>query len=212
MTSLGVLGGTFDPVHTGHLAVARQCRELLGLDRVLLVPSFQPPHRNPPEAGPQDRLAMTRLAVAGIEGLAVDDLEVLREGVSYAVDTLTDLRRRDPGGEVVLLLGQDAALEFATWHQPAEIGRLARLAVFNRAGSAALSPGGLEAAGLPADATLLEVDSPLVSATEIRRRLAAGEDLEGMLAASVLAYIRERGLYGHGHRAPRNPPVIIRGE
>jgi nicotinate-nucleotide adenylyltransferase len=196
VTAVGVLGGTFDPAHAGHIAVARQCREQLDLDRILLVPSFQPPHRPPPEAGPQDRLAMTRLAAAGTAGLEVDDLEVCREGVSYAVDTLRELRRRDPDGEVVLLLGRDAALEFGTWHQPGEIARLAHLAVFNRANTPPLAAEGFKAAGLPASTTLLEVDSPPVSATEIRRRLAAGGPLEGMLAPSVLGYIRERGLYG----------------
>ena len=196
MTAVGVLGGTFDPVHTGHLAIARQCREQLALDHVLLVPSFQPPHRSIPEASAEDRLAMTRLAAVGIEGVAVDAVEVQRGGVSYAVDTVRELRERDPAVEVVLLLGQDAAREFGTWHQPDEIVRLARLAVFNRAGSPPLPAADLEAAGLPASTTLLEVDSPPVSATEVRRRLAAGESVDGLLAASVLAYIRERRLYG----------------
>ena len=191
-----MLGGTFDPVHVGHIAVAQQCREQLALDEVLLVPSYQPPHRAAPVAGPQERLAMTRLAAAGVAGLEVDDVEVRRGGVSYAVDTVRALRQRDPGTDVVLLLGEDAALDFGTWHEPGEIGRLARIAIFNRAGGPTLVGSEMEAAGLPLPTVRLEVDSPAVSATEIRRRLASGEPVEGMLAASVIEFIRERGLYG----------------
>jgi len=195
-STVGVLGGTFDPVHTGHVTVASQCRERLGLTEVLLVPSYLPPHRQPPAAPAADRLVMTRLATAGVEGVGVDDLEVRRGGVSFAVETLRELRQRDPGSDVVLLLGEDAALEFGSWHAPEEIGRLARLAVFNRGAEARPRRDALARAGLPVDTILLEVESPPVSATEVRRRLGTGEELKGMLHASVLEYIRERGLYG----------------
>ncbi|GAC1329321.1 MAG: nicotinate-nucleotide adenylyltransferase [Candidatus Dormibacteria bacterium] len=188
----GVLGGTFDPFHAGHLAVARQCRELLGLEEVLLVPSFQPPHRPAPVAGPEDRLVMTRLGAAGVEGLTVDDLEVRRGGVSYAVETLRDLAQRRPGAKWVLLLGEDAAAEFSTWRAPDEIQRLARLVVFNRAGS----PPPAGSAPHPGAAQRLVVDSPAVSATEVRRRLAAGLPVDGMVAPSVLDRIRSQRLYG----------------
>lgn len=187
---LGILGGTFDPIHNGHLAVARQAREQLGLESVLLVPSFQPPHREAPTAGPQDRLAMTRLAVQGQPGLEAADVEVRRGGVSYTVDTLRDLRLMRPESDLVLLLGYDAAREVADWHQPEALPGLARLAVFNRTGAAPGTP-----AELPAGALRLEVESPDVSATAVRERLARGEDLDGMVPASVLVYIRERGLY-----------------
>jgi nicotinate-nucleotide adenylyltransferase len=190
----GILGGTFDPIHLGHLAVARQVLADLELERVLLIPSYQPPHRDPPAASPADRLEMARLAAAGLAGLDVDDVEVRRQGLSYAVDTLRQLKQADPGRELVLLLGRDAALEFGTWHQASAIGDLARVAVFNRAGTGA-GTGALRQAGLPAGTLSLVVDSPDVSATEVRSRLAAGGDLSGMLPASVLEYIREHGLY-----------------
>jgi nicotinate-nucleotide adenylyltransferase len=194
----GILGGTFDPVHLGHLAVARQSRDHLGLEGVLLMPSSQPPHRPEPAAGAEERLEMVRLATEGLPGLAADDAEVRRGGVSYTVDTLRQLRRERPERELVLLLGSDAAGDFGTWHEAPAIRELAAIAVFNRSGSPALDPGFLAAAGLPSDAAVFEVESPPVSATEIRRRLASGEDVEGMLPASVLGYIRERGLYGAG--------------
>lgn len=184
----GILGGTFDPVHNGHLAVATQCRALLGLAQVRLVPAAEPPHRPPPTAPAADRLAMVRLAVGDREGLVVDDIEVSRGGPSYTVDTLC--RLRDSGvGPLVLLLGHDAAVELADWHRAVELPGLAQLVVFNRSGPANGRP-------LPVGATEVKLDSPAVSATELRRRLAAGEAVSGMLPASVLAYIVERGLYG----------------
>ena len=190
----GILGGTFDPIHLGHVAVARQVLADLELERVLLIPSYQPPHRDPPAASPADRLEMARLAVAGLAGLEVDDIEVRREGPSYAVDTLRQLKQADPRRELVLLLGCDAALEFGTWHQAATIGNLARVAVFNRAG-ADMGTGELREAGLPAGTLSLVVDSPDVSATQVRARLAGGGDLSDMLPASVLEYIREHRLF-----------------
>jgi len=189
---IGVLGGTFDPFHAGHLAVARQCRELLDLDEVLLVPSYQPPHRPVTVASADDRLEMSRLGSQQVPGLRVDDLEVRRGGVSYAVETIRDLSRRRPPRELVLLLGEDAAAEFTTWREPGEIRRLARLVVFNRAGSA---PAAGPADQLPAFDRVL-VDSPAVSGTEVRHRLAAGLPVTGMLAEAVLGHIRRRGLYG----------------
>lgn len=192
----GILGGTFDPVHRGHVDAARQVMTELGLERVLLIPSFRPPHRDQPWAGPEDRLEMVRRAVAGQPGLEVDDVEVRRKGTSFTVDTLRELRRADPGRELVLLLGHDAAREFGSWHDAGTIGDLARLAVFNRAGAGATS--GLEGAGLPPGTLHVVVDSPDISATGVRAALARGEDLSHMLPASVLEYIHQRGLYSDG--------------
>ncbi|MGI8608188.1 MAG: nicotinate (nicotinamide) nucleotide adenylyltransferase [Candidatus Dormibacteria bacterium] len=187
----GVLGGTFDPVHLGHLAVARQCLAELQLAEVRLVPSFTPPHREAPVATAEDRLAMARLAVSGEQGLAVDDVELRRGGVSYTVDTLRELG--ESGCEsLVLLLGYDAALELESWHRAADIPHLAAVVAFNRTDVARTRR------GLPAGTAVLEVNSPRISATEIRRRLASGLDMSGMLAGPVLAYICERGLYGAG--------------
>ncbi|HEV1998618.1 MAG TPA: nicotinate (nicotinamide) nucleotide adenylyltransferase [Candidatus Dormibacteraeota bacterium] len=188
----GVLGGTFDPVHLGHIAVAAQCRERLDLAEVRLVPSFLPPHRQPPVAPAADRLAMTRLAAERDRGLVVDDIEVRRGGTSYSVDTLRELR--EPGRRLVLLLGYDAAIELSSWHQAVEILALAEVVVFNRTGAGRDA----DRRGLPAGAAVIEVDSPDISATEVREWLAAGLDMSGMLAAPVLAYIHARGLYGAG--------------
>ena len=189
----GVLGGTFDPVHFGHIAVALQCREKLELAEVRLIPSFQPPHREPPLAPPEDRLAMTALALEGEPGLVLDDVEVRRGGMSYTVDTLLQLRASGLG-RLVLLLGYDAAADLASWNRAADIPTLAEVVVFNRAGS---GRDGFRGA-LPAGTTVVEVESPEISATDVRERLAAGIDASPMLSASVLAYIKERGLYRGG--------------
>ena len=188
-----MLGGTFDPVHLGHIAVASQCRARLQLSEVRLVPSFRPPHRPPPLASAEDRLAMTRLAAADDRGLVVDDLEVRRGGTSYSVDTLRELRQAGRR-RLVLLLGYDAALEFKSWHLGADIPGLAEIVVFNRTAGAPTTPNG----ALPPGAVVVAVDSPDISATDVRERLAAGAETAGMLAPSVLAYIRDRGLYGAG--------------
>ncbi len=136
---------------------------------------------------------MARLAVDGVPGLVVDDLEVRRGGTSYMVDTLRELRARGLD-RPVLLLGYDAAAELGSWHQAAEIPVLAHVVVFNRAGAAPQR----EPGALPPGTTVVEVDSPQISATAARQRLAAGEDVSGLIPASVLEYIRDRGLYGAG--------------
>mgnify|MGYP003622955031 CR=1 FL=1 len=189
----GVLGGTFDPVHFGHIAVAMQCREKLELAEVRLIPSFLPPHRDPPLAPAEDRLAMTELAMQGAPGLVVDDVEVRRGGTSYMVDTLRALRAAGLG-PLVLLLGYDAAADLGTWDRAEDIPALAQVVVFNRTGTMR----GLLTSPLPGGATVVEVESPEISATDVRDRLAAGLDASAMLAAAVLAYIYERGLYGAG--------------
>lgn len=190
----GILGGTFDPVHLGHLSVASQCAARLGLARVLLVPAGQPPHRRMPVASPEDRLAMVDAAVRDSPGLAVSDVEVRRAGPSYTVDTIAALGRAH--GSLVLLLGADAALEFGSWREAATIAAEVRVAVFNRSGSVALTEESLLAAGLPPGVVMVEVDSPPISASELRADLAAGRDVSDRVPASVLQVIRERGLYG----------------
>jgi nicotinate-nucleotide adenylyltransferase len=203
----GILGGTFDPVHLGHIAVAVQCLEQLELAEVRLIPAFQPPHRPPPSAPAADRLAMTRLAVTDHPGLIVDDLEVRRGGVSYTMPTLEELRASGLD-RLVLLLGHDAAVEVSTWHRSGELGQVAETVVFTRNGAATPSTGG----SLPPGARVIDVESPRVSATLVRRRLAAGLDVSTMLPASVLEYIRARGLYTAANGGSGERAVIIPAE
>jgi len=192
---IGVFGGTFDPVHEGHLEVARECAEKLDLDPVLMVPSSLPPHRHAPLASAPDRLAMVKLAVEGHPRLRASDVEVRRGGVSYTVDTIRAFADEYPWAELTLLLGWDAALDFGTWHDSVEIRRRARIAVFNRAGSPRPDPAEVIRLGLPGDAIVLEVDSPLVSSTAVRRALAHEGPGGDVLPPAVRAYIRQHGLY-----------------
>lgn len=192
---IGVFGGTFDPIHLGHVMVAEECSERLDLNPVLMVPSSLPPHRAKPTASAHDRLEMVELAVQGHQRLRASDIEVRRGGVSYTVDTMRALRAENPGAEITLLLGWDAVEEFAGWRDTAEVTRLGGIAVFNRAGSPAPDPAALERLGLPPETVVLEVDSPPVSATSVRRILAEAGSGEGILPPAVEAYIKEKGLY-----------------
>jgi nicotinate-nucleotide adenylyltransferase len=206
---IGVLGGTFDPIHHGHLRLAVEVREALGLRELRLVPARVPPHRERPLASAADRLAMLRAAVAGSPGLAVDTREIDREGPSYTVDTLRSLRAEHPEEPVCLCLGMDAFRSLDTWHLWRELPRLAHLAVVRRPGGRAPRAGPvaelLSAARVarpedlqraPAGAVALVDVPPLaISATRIRALVGAGRDPRWLLPDGVLAVIRERGLY-----------------
>ena len=193
---LGIVGGTFDPVHLGHVAMAEAAARCADLDRVLLVPAAVPPHRGAAAAPAEERLAMCRIAVAGHPRLEVSDLELRRSGPSYTVDTLRLLARKRPADELHLVLGWDAAREIRSWHRPDEVLRLARLVVVSRPGYP--SPGSAELAGAgidPTRAVLCDVRTPDVDATDVRRLAGAGANLAGLLDAEVEAYVRGHGLY-----------------
>lgn len=193
---VGILGGTFDPIHLGHVAVAEVALDCAGLDRVLLVPAGRPPHRPPAYAPPEHRLEMCRLAAAGRPGLEVSTLEVDRPGPSYTADTLRELRARQPGADLRLVLGWDAARDIRAWHEPEAILDLAPLVVVARPGLAFPNRQELREAGLDlASVELCGQATPDIEATEIRRRAAANESLAGLVDPSVEAYIRAHQLY-----------------
>lgn len=194
------MGGTFDPVHVGHVALAQAAVGCAGLDRLVLVPARTPPHKEGAAAAAEDRLEMCRLAVAGLERLDVSDVEVRRPGRSYTVDTLRQLEAAEPGAELHLVLGWDAARLLPTWREPQEVLRMARLVLFRRPGVDGPSPPDLAAAGIDtARSTICSEATPEVDATEIRRRAELGESLDGLVAPAVARYIAERGLYRRAH-------------
>ena len=182
----GVLGGTFDPIHLGHLAAARAALDCADLDRVIFVPTGVPPHRPPAVAGAEDRLEMCRLAIADETQFELSDVELRREGRSYTVDTLRELHRLHPGDELFVILGWDAARLFGGWHKPDEVRRLAEIVIVTRPGSG--TPDG--AAGL-----LCERPTPNISGSELRRAIARGDDVSDRLPAAVAAYIADHNLY-----------------
>jgi nicotinate-nucleotide adenylyltransferase len=193
---LGIVGGTFDPIHLGHVAMAEAAADCAGLDQVVLLPASVPPHREAAVAPAEDRLAMTRIAVAGHPRLHVSDLELRRAGPSYTVDTLRTLARKRPGDELHLVLGWDAARDIRSWHQPDEVMRLGRLIVVSRPGYPSPTTADLAAAGIDlARAVLCDVRTPDVDATDVRRMARADAGLEGLIHPGVEAYLRSRRLY-----------------
>jgi nicotinate-nucleotide adenylyltransferase len=193
---LGVLGGTFDPVHDGHLAAASAAIDCAHLDRVIFVPAAQPPHRPAAVASARDRLEMCRLATAGDVRFAVSDIELNRAGPSYTVDSLRELRRLHPHAELFLILGWDAASLFHTWHRPAEVRSLASILIVGRPGAKAPEQVDLESAGLVGpDVLVCPGDTPAVSASDIRQAVEAGESIAGRVPGAVVRYIATHRLY-----------------
>ena len=195
---LGLLGGTFDPVHRGHLALARAARDELGLDEVLFLPAGQPWRKaGQMIASNEHRLAMLRRALEGEAAFQVSRLELERPGPSYTADTLEALRDDRPEDELFFLLGEDALMDLPNWERPRRIPELARLAVARRADS---SPEALEEAerrlpGLGERLVWLNMSVVAVSATEIRERVREGQPIGGLVPATVEEYIRKQGLY-----------------
>lgn len=204
--SIGVLGGTFDPPHAGHLALARQALAELQLDEVLLMPAHTPPHKEPEphRASPRTRLAMCELAAAEVDGVRASALEVQRGGPSYTVDTLERLHEDSPDALLTLIVGADMALTLPAWRRPRRIVQLARLAVAQRDGAGeeqvlrAIEPLGCGPEGV----SLLRMAPVAVSSSAVRERVAAGESIDGLVPAAVAAYVAEHGLYAEAQRAP----------
>ncbi len=195
---LGLLGGTFDPVHRGHLALARAGLDELGLDEVLFLPAGQPWRKaGRMIAGDEHRLAMLRLALEGEVAFQVSRLELERPGPSYTADTLEALRDDRPEDELFSLLGEDALMDLPNWERPQRILELASLAVARRADSSpeALAEVERRFPGLGERVIWLKMAAVAVSATEIRERVRSGQPISDLVPATVGGYIREQGLY-----------------
>jgi nicotinate-nucleotide adenylyltransferase len=209
---IGVFGGTFDPVHFGHLRPALEVAEALALREMRLVPTHVPPHRQAPVASAAQRLAMVQLAVAGEAGLVVDTRELERTGPSYMVDTLASLRAELGAEPLCLVLGADAYLTLESWHRWQELLALAHLVITHRPGWQLDTAAASEALtrlwrehgvasrdqldARPAGTLWLQPVTQLdISATRIRAMLAAGHNPRYLLPDEVLAYIRAQNLY-----------------
>lgn len=202
---IGLLGGTFDPVHNGHLAVARDACDTLGVESVRLILNAVPPHRNTPECAVAHRLAMLEAAVAGDPPLVPDTRELTRTGPSYSVWTLRSLRRELPDASLCWMVGVDAWLGLRRWYRWYELSSLAHFVVVKRPGwklpAEAAKRLSRDVASLRrrTSGTAVLWDGPEidVSASAIRRRLGAGEDVADVLPEPVLDYIQRNRLYGY---------------
>jgi nicotinate-nucleotide adenylyltransferase len=189
---IGLFGGTFDPAHVGHLLVAQHARELLGLDRLVLIPSATSPHkRNRILTPAEHRLAMLRIAVAGVPHFEVSDAEVRRGGVSYSIDTLRVMQREHPGAELTLLIGLDNVADFGTWRDPEGILSLAEVAVLARPGYRNAAPGDPFARRMRLCA-VPEID---IASRDIRRRVREHRSIHWMVPPEVENYIYTHGFY-----------------
>jgi len=211
--TIGLLGGTFDPIHRGHLAAARAAQVALALDRVRFIPAARPAHRaDPPLAPNAHRLEMVRRAVEEVPGWEVSDVELRRPGPSYTIDTLREMHEEGfRPTQIFFITGADAFAEIATWHRYPEVLDAAQFVVVSRPGTSLASlrrrvpalgerliePAG---AGRPAGTAtprviLVTADTPDVSSTEVRRRASRGEALDDLVPPAVAAYIAQEGLY-----------------
>lgn len=189
---IGVFGGTFDPPHLGHVATALEVRHLLALDEVVFVVAGDPWQKSGDRSiSPSTvRVAMTEAAIAGVSGARVSTIEVDRGGPSYSVETLEALRAVDPDDDHFLIVGSDAAAGLDTWHRAGDLAELATIVVVDRGGR----EGGRPPAGWPY--ALVDVPALEVSSSDLRRRVATGAPIRGMVAAGVADLIAEHDLYG----------------
>jgi nicotinate-nucleotide adenylyltransferase len=207
---IGMLGGTFNPPHIGHLALARHARAELGLERVLLMPAYRAPNKPVigDDPGPAHRLAMCRLAVAHEPGLEASALEIERGGTSYTVDTVQAIHDTHPDAELTLIVGADTARTLPSWREPARLLRMVRLAVAERdepdsedvreamAWALVLAPAARAELDSPSRMTLLRMPRVAVSSSAVRELIAAGAPVSELVGEPVAGYIAEHGLYG----------------
>lgn len=192
---IGLYGGTFDPIHLGHLILAEQCREQLRLDAVWFIPAGEPPHKPPGERTPgQQRLEMIELAISGHAAFRALDVEIARTGPSFTVATLSTLHQQHPDAAFWWLIGADMLRDFPTWREPSRIVTLARLAAVNRGG---MEPPETIAARDQFRDRIDDVTMPgiTLSASDVRRRVAEGKTVRYLVPRAVEVYIEQHGLY-----------------
>jgi len=195
---VGVMGGTFDPIHHGHLVAAQEAASAIELDRVLLVPVWQPPHKvDEPSASPEDRLCMVQAAVVGNSLFEVSTIEIDHPAPSYTVDTLRRLAELYPGVDLHFIVGMDSLAELPRWHDPVGILRLTRIAALHRPGWNTVDLNELarelpESRGRVSVVTMPELD---ISSTELRQRVRDGRPIRYLVPEAVASYIEEHRLY-----------------
>jgi nicotinate-nucleotide adenylyltransferase len=198
---IGIFGGTFDPVHLGHLIVAEQCREQARLDEVLFIPAARPPHKQERELTPfGQRVEMLSLAIAGQPAFRIDELEKDRPGPSYTVDTLEQIKARRTDADLCLVLGADTLHDLPHWHEPARVALLAELLVVPRSDWVMLSEAELRkslslAADVPLRMQMIHLPTVGLASRDLRRRAAEGRSLRYLVPRASEAYIQDKHLY-----------------
>lgn len=192
---VGIMGGTLDPVHNGHIQVAKAAMELLKLDRVMLLPAGDPPHKAHPTLK-TDRLQMVRMAAEEVDGLFPCSIEIYRQGTTYTVDTLRQLHRNNPSVEWYYLIGADTLDVLDTWRTFDEVAKLCVFAVTGRANSpASIAKSEELKQKYGAKFVMLDFCGPDISSSEVRRRISIGKMIDHMVPTSVCNYIKDHGLY-----------------
>ena len=197
--SLGILGGTFDPIHIGHLRMAEAVFERKELEKIIFIPAYVPPHKLGQDFAPAlDRYAMTELDVADNPHFMVSDMELRRSGVSYTIDTIRELHRLYPDNSLHFIIGADSVAQLHTWHNIEEMLELARFVAVWRPGYEDAMDELVKHLGEHAKERVLLLDTPVydISSTEIRTRVRKGASLAGLVPGAVEKYIYEHGLYG----------------
>jgi nicotinate-nucleotide adenylyltransferase len=189
---LGVLGGTFDPIHMGHLVLAEQVREKLQLEQVIFIPCASPPHKTEQElSSAKDRFEMTKLALKGNPYFSVTDIELKREGLSYTVETLRELKELYKNSEIYFLTGSDVLNEITTWKDPEEIYKLAKIVIGIRPGFDKFDPENHFAR----KSTIVNITGVDISSTQIREKVKKGESIKYLVPLKVEEYIKKKNLY-----------------
>ena len=197
--SLGILGGTFDPIHMGHLRMAEHVFQRMELESIVFIPAYVPPHKLGQDFAPaQDRYAMTELAVADNPHFTVSDMELKRTGVSYTIDTIRQLHAQYEDRELNFIIGADSVAQLHTWHNIEEMLELTRFVAVWRPGYEGAMEEMVQHLGQRARERVLLLDTPVydISSTEIRTRIRQGASLAGLVPQAVEKYIYEHGLYG----------------
>ena len=197
--SLGILGGTFDPIHIGHLRMAEHVFNSMELEKIIFIPAYVPPHKLGQDFAPaQDRYAMTELAVAANPHFIVSDMELKRTGVSYTIDTIRQLHAQYEDRELNFIIGADSVAQLHTWHNIEEMLELTRFVAVWRPGYEGAMEEMVQHLGQRARERVLLLDTPVydISSTEIRTRIRQGASLAGLVPQAVEKYIYEHGLYG----------------
>ena len=193
---LGLYGGTFDPIHLGHLILAEQCREACGLDRVWLIATGSPPHKMGGRTPVSHRLEMVRIAIAGHPAFEASEIEARGPGPHYSVETLRAIRRDRPDDELFFLIGADSLADLPTWREPDRIAQLATIVVVNRPGIEEADPSRAPDLGPGAKPMLWVAIPPIgIASSDLRRRMTEGRSIRYQVPRGVEAYIEAHGLY-----------------